>query len=250
MSIPVGEIRPYPPDRNVPSPNHGNRTGRHISLIVLHATAGSDAGSEAWMANPDSNVSAHLHIRRDGSVTRMVSDTRRAWHAGRSSWPGIGDVNSESLGWEIGNDNAGEEYTAAQYETVAALLRHYLPQGIDRDNVVSHAMVAPGRKTDPLGWDWPRMWALVDGEPDPEPEPEMVDSRPWSPPPLSTFDPVAVLHSPASSVVAATAAEDEPAYAWLQRVVEWLADQPETGELAGALLRWAIRKAIGKLAAT
>ena len=117
------------------------------------------------MANPEAGVSAHLHIRRDGSITRMVGDRRRAWHAGDSSWPGVGDVNSESLGWEIGNDNDGEPYSDAQYEAVADLLRHYLPQGLPREAVVSHKDVAPGRKTDPHGWDWNRMWRLLDPEP-------------------------------------------------------------------------------------
>ncbi len=161
--IPLARLRPAPADRELPSPNRGSRGGSPIRLIVLHATAdnGDEAGAEAWMRNPASQVSAHLHIRRDGSVTRLVDDADRAWHAGRSSFPGVGDVNSESLGWEIANRNDGRElYTAAQYQTIAHLLRHYLPQGLDEGDVVSHAMIAPGRKTDPLGWDWERMWAL------------------------------------------------------------------------------------------
>ena len=72
-------IRPYFADRLVRSPNHGARSGRGVSLIILHATAdgGHEAGAEAWMANPKSQASCHLHIRRDGSVTRMVGDSRK-----------------------------------------------------------------------------------------------------------------------------------------------------------------------------
>lgn len=158
-------ILPFPADRLIRSPNHGARSGRGISLIILHATAdgGHELGAENWMANPKSQASCHLHIRRDGSVTRMVDDKRRAWHAGASSWPGIVDVNSESIGIEVSNRNDGKElYKDAQYRTVARLLLHYLPQGIDRKGVLSHAQVAPGRKTDPRGWNWDLMWSYLD----------------------------------------------------------------------------------------
>ena len=180
--IPLYRLSPYDADIDLDSPNHGPRTGNPgIRLIVLHATAdnGSELGAESWMRNPDAEVSAHLHIRRDGTVVRLVDDRRRAWHAGASSWPGVGDVNSESLGWEIANRNDGREaYTDAQYRAVAELLAHYLPQGIARGDVVSHAQVSPGRKTDPLGWDWARMWGLVDHltSPVPPPVPRLENS--------------------------------------------------------------------------
>lgn len=154
-------IIPFRATRERPSPNQGSRKGAIVSLIILHATAdqGNELGAEDWMCSPKSKASAHLHIRRDGSVTRLVPDAMRAWHAGISYWPSIADVNSESLGWEIANRNDGREpYTDAQYSTVAKLLRHYMPQGILRGDVLSHANVSPGRKTDPLGWDWSRMW--------------------------------------------------------------------------------------------
>lgn len=158
--IPLLELRPFVADRERPSPNFNARKGSGgIRYIILHATAGSDEGAESWMENPVSKVSAHLHIRRDGSITRCVDDTARAWHAGIARWEGRTDLNSDSLGWEIGNRNDGKEpYTDAQYRAIARLLHHYLPQGLERSAVLSHAQVAPDRKTDPLGWDWRRMW--------------------------------------------------------------------------------------------
>lgn len=170
-------IVPFPADRIVRSPNHGARSGLGISLILLHATAdgGNEAGAEEWMCNPKSQASAHLHVRRDGSVTRHVGDDRRAWHAGASSWPDIADVNSASIGIEIANRNDGKEpYTDAQYQTVARALAHYLPQGIEREGVLSHAQVAPGRKNDPLGWRWDLMWSYVDRLSRDWPEPRIV----------------------------------------------------------------------------
>lgn len=183
--IPLDRLVPFKADRERPSPNHGERGANSVKLIILHATAdnGNEIGAESWMNNPRSLVSAHLHIRRDGTITRHVPDARRAWHAGASKWPGVNDVNSYSLGWEIANRNDGKEpYTASQYLAVATLLRHYLPQGIDREDVLSHALIAPGRKTDPLGWDWSRMWDELDRMQHPRIKPRLAPIPPLAPP--------------------------------------------------------------------
>ena len=47
------------------------------SLLVLHYTAGSSAASTvAWFRNPQSRVSAHRVIGRDGSVTQLMPFNR------------------------------------------------------------------------------------------------------------------------------------------------------------------------------
>lgn len=159
--IPLAAVRPVPTHLFLPSPNQGPRPAwvDAIRCVVLHATAdgGDEMAAEAWLRNPASSASAHLVVRRDGTVVRLIPDLRRAWHAGRSAWRGWTDVNSISLGWEIANRNNGREpYTDAQYTAVAALAAHYARQGLPLDTFVSHAQVAlpAGRKSDPLGWDW------------------------------------------------------------------------------------------------
>lgn len=161
--IALERLRPAPVDQVRASPNHGARPQgvRGIACVVLHATAdgGEEDGAERWMCDPRSRVSAHLHLRRDGAVVRLVPDTRRAWHAGVSSWRGRREVNGFSLGWELANRNDGQErYTGAQYGAVARLAAHYVRQGLPLAAFVSHAEVAlpPGRKTDPRGFDWAR----------------------------------------------------------------------------------------------
>jgi N-acetylmuramoyl-L-alanine amidase len=67
-----------------PSPNFDERAAP-ISMIVLHYTGMQDAASAiAWLANPESKVSAHYVVTEDGQVIRMVPEDKRAWHAGRS----------------------------------------------------------------------------------------------------------------------------------------------------------------------
>lgn len=151
-----------------PSPNRDLRP-RHvdrIACVVLHATAdgGDEQGAEDWLTNARSDVSAHLLIRRDGTVVRLVDDLLRAYHAGVSEWRGLANVNDFSLGWEIANRNDGiESFTDAQYAAVARLGAHYVAQGLPISAFVSHASVARpvGRKNDPLGFDWARFDAGV-----------------------------------------------------------------------------------------
>ena len=157
------QLRPYTGDRVAPSPNHGARHVPRIQGIVLHATAddGNEALALAWLRSPASRVSCHLMVSRGGRVTRLVGDRQRAWHAGDAWWRGTTDVNSITLGIEIANRNDGEPYTAAQYNRVAAIVAHYCRQGLALDDVVGHEAIAPGRKTDPFGWDWERFRGMV-----------------------------------------------------------------------------------------
>lgn len=157
------QLRPYTGDRVAPSPNHGARHVPRIQGIVLHATAddGNEALALAWLRSPASRVSCHLMVSRGGRVTRLVGDRQRAWHAGDAWWRGTTDVNSITLGIEIANRNDGEPYTAAQYSRVAAIVAHYCRQGLALDDVVGHEAIAPGRKTDPFGWDWERFRGMV-----------------------------------------------------------------------------------------
>jgi hypothetical protein len=161
--ITLPKLTPYTGDVVAPSPNHDARGAAVIQGIVLHATAdaGNEARSVSWMRSPESQVSCHLLVNRNGRVTRLVGDQQRAWHAGLAWWRGTSDVNSITLGIEIANRNDGEPYTDAQYDRVAAIVAHYCRQGLSLDDVVGHGEIAPGRRTDPLGWNWARLRAMV-----------------------------------------------------------------------------------------
>jgi N-acetylmuramoyl-L-alanine amidase len=86
-------------------------------------------------------------------VLRMVDEDKRAWHAGRSHWRGITDVNSASIGIEIVNPGHefgyrpfAEEQIDALLPLVADIKQRY---DIGRGNVVGHSDIAPTRKQDP-----------------------------------------------------------------------------------------------------
>lgn len=61
-----------------PIPNVGG-TLRGVRLIVVHAAQGTQAGTLAWFANPDAQVSAHFVISRSGAIDQVVALTEQAW---------------------------------------------------------------------------------------------------------------------------------------------------------------------------
>ncbi len=105
-------------------------------------------------------VSAHFLVRRSGELLQFVPCTRRAWHAGASSWGGNDRCNDFSVGIELeGSDEI--PYTDPQYAALAALTAA-LSRAYPVEDVVGHADIAPGRKTDPgAAFDWPRFRSLV-----------------------------------------------------------------------------------------
>ena len=56
-------------------------------MLLLHYT-GVESAARAidWLARPESNVSCHYVIDEAGTITQMVAETQRAWHAGASRW--------------------------------------------------------------------------------------------------------------------------------------------------------------------
>ena len=142
-----------------PSPNHGERLpeggdGVVIDMLVIHYTGMvPDTRALDWMCNPTSSVSAHYFIDEAGAVWRLVSEERRAWHAGVSAWRGAADINSRSIGIELSNPGHEFGYHDFPQPQIDALIdlakgivaRHPIPPR----NVVGHSDIAPARKIDP-----------------------------------------------------------------------------------------------------
>ena len=136
-----------------PSPNFDDRTVP-VSMIVLHYTGMPTAAEAiARLCDPAAKVSSHYLVDEDGTVYVMVAEDKRAWHAGKSHWRGVTDINSASVGIEIVNPGHDHGYRAFPPEQIAAVVR--LVHGIKdkyeitRGNVVGHSDIAPTRKRDP-----------------------------------------------------------------------------------------------------
>jgi N-acetylmuramoyl-L-alanine amidase len=132
---------------HVDSPNFD---ARRPNLVVIHHTTNDTLDTAlATLTSPERRVSAHYLIGRDGRLVQLVDEGQRAWHAGRSWWGGITDVNSASIGIELDNDGF-EPFADAQIDALLWLLADLAARyPIPAANYVGHADVAPGRKIDP-----------------------------------------------------------------------------------------------------
>jgi N-acetylmuramoyl-L-alanine amidase len=148
-----------------PSPNFNDRL-LPISMLVLHYTGMPDATSAIErLTDAEAQVSSHYVVAEDGQILRLVPEEKRAWHAGRSWWRGIDDVNSASIGIEIANPGHEfgyrpfpEEQMDALIPLVADILKRH---SIRPPYVVGHSDIAPARKEDPGElFDWNRLARL------------------------------------------------------------------------------------------
>ena len=88
----------------------------------------------------------------DGLIYNLVSDSERAWHAGVSSWEGLDDINSRSLGIEIvnGGEKKSNHYPNIQIVSLIKLVKSLMKKyEIISHNILGHSDIAPLRKIDP-----------------------------------------------------------------------------------------------------
>jgi len=165
-----------------PSPNFDERpANQSLDLLVIHNISlppGSFAGNyvkdlflnkldtnhnEYFKSLADVKVSSHLYIRRTGEIQQFVPFTKRAWHAGVSSFQGRENCNNFSIGIELeGTDT--DAYTQVQYQQLAQVTCVIMQQypKITLQNIVGHSDIAPMRKTDPgTSFDWDHYKKLV-----------------------------------------------------------------------------------------
>ena len=137
------------------SPNFNTRDPAvPLRYVVLHYTGMRSAHEAlARLCDPKAEVSAHYMIDEDGTVFQLVDEANRAWHAGKSFWRGITDMNSASLGIELvnpGHEFGYRPFPAAQIAALKNLLQDIKQRhGFGPDFLLAHSDIAPSRKEDP-----------------------------------------------------------------------------------------------------
>ncbi|QAR31022.1 N-acetylmuramoyl-L-alanine amidase [Ornithobacterium rhinotracheale] len=133
-------------------------------FLILHYTALDTPKS--LMVLSERNVSVHYVVNDydDNQIHALVSENKRAWHAGVSYWGGRTNLNDSSIGIEIVNmGNARGDYQdfpEYQIKKVGALARDIVTRyQIDPTLVLGHADIAPQRKPDPgPKFPWQRLY--------------------------------------------------------------------------------------------
>jgi N-acetylmuramoyl-L-alanine amidase len=138
-----------------PSPNFNERQGvAGPDILLLHYTGMKTcAAAVERLTSAEAKVSAHYTVDEDGTIYAHVPEHLRAWHAGVSSWRGMSDINSRSVGIEIvnpGHEFGYRPFPDVQIEAVIELGRGIVARHrIAPRNVIAHSDIAPDRKEDP-----------------------------------------------------------------------------------------------------
>jgi N-acetyl-anhydromuramyl-L-alanine amidase AmpD len=126
-----------------------------VTCLILHHTAGSLPSSLEILQgkDPKHKVGVHYVVTDEPKprVIRMVPENMSAYHAGKSAWGKLINLNQNSIGIEIINyDGNVYPYSDAQADIIFALCEEIIRRhDIKPWNVLAHSDIAVGRKVDP-----------------------------------------------------------------------------------------------------
>lgn len=137
-----------------PSPNfRKGRGGQSPIAIVIHIMEGSLKGTDKWFSDPNSGVSAHYGIGKNGTIHSYVDEKNVAWHAGivnKPSWrlmPGI-NPNLVTIGIEHEGVSTGvwpDAQKKASGKLISDIAKRYNIT-LDRDHIIGHCEIDSIRK--------------------------------------------------------------------------------------------------------
>ena len=150
---------------NFKSPNFNDRKSNNIEIIVIHYTAlSSVSNSLKHLCSKKNKVSSHYLISQEGKIYSLVSEKKRAWHAGQSYWRGNTDINSISIGIELdfSPSDINNKFTLKLNSALIFLLKKLVRKyRISPENILGHSDIAPYRKIDP-GKNFP--WQMLESK--------------------------------------------------------------------------------------
>ncbi len=134
--------------------SYPKRHKRKIKYIIIHYTGmKKETDAIKRLCDEKSKVSSHYFIKNNGDILNLVPDLYKAWHAGRSNWKNLRNLNENSLGIEIqnpGHEHGYKKFSTKQILSIKKLLSFLLKKyDIKYQNVLGHSDIAPCRKKDP-----------------------------------------------------------------------------------------------------
>ncbi len=137
-----------------PNFNTKKRKSKDIKFIVFHYTGmKKEIDAIKRLTDPNSKVSSHYFIKKNGKILSLVPDLYVAWHAGISSWKSYSSLNKYSIGIEISNSghiNKYENFSKKQINSILTLSRTLKKKyKIKSKSILGHSDISPNRKKDP-----------------------------------------------------------------------------------------------------
>ena len=125
-----------------------------IKFLIIHYTGmQSMRASIKRLLSIKHKVSCHYLISRAGKIFQMVDDNKVAWHAGKSKWGQIENLNYSSIGIELVNNGHKFGYQKFSGKQISALIELCLKlkkkYKIKNRCILGHSDIAPLRKSDP-----------------------------------------------------------------------------------------------------
>ena len=102
------------------------KKNKTVKYIIIHYTGMKNLKSAySKLTNVSSDVSCHYLVSRSGIIFNLLCPNLKAWHAGKSEWKGITNLNNFSIGIEL--ENQGHQYgyknfTNFQYQSLKKLI--------------------------------------------------------------------------------------------------------------------------------
>ena len=138
------------------SPNYikKTRSDKSITSIIIHYTGmQSERESLKRLTSKKSEVSSHFLIGRNGKIFSLVDVKYEAWHAGKSMWKKIKNLNKNSIGIELVNKGhrlGYQKFTKIQIKNLIYLCKKLKKKyKIKNKFILGHSDIAPLRKIDP-----------------------------------------------------------------------------------------------------
>ena len=138
------------------SPNYSKKKRKisKIKYLIIHYTGmQSERVSIDRLLNKQHKVSCHYLISRNGNIIQMVNDDNVAWHAGKSMWKTVTNLNEDSIGIELVNKGHSLGYENFSKKQIKILINLCLflkkKYKINKLNILGHSDIAPLRKKDP-----------------------------------------------------------------------------------------------------
>lgn len=136
-------------------PMFDERKNNKVNMLVIHCCAYNADDMIKIMKERD--VSSHYIIEENGRIFQLVSEKKRAWHAGVSYWRGQDNINHCSIGIELQSPSMGQDsYSVKQINSLIVMAKQIISHyQIPLYNVVAHSDIAPTRKPDPgMSFPW------------------------------------------------------------------------------------------------